>query len=178
VRQIVSACGRLSIGVSARGPQEVNETTQQMSTFKADLRLKDERVLGYTKEDRGPWSAAIQSIWPNFAIQRQVNALAVREIVPNGPNEFYLYWTVLGFADDTPEMVQHRVRQANLIGPAGMIGVDDSEVLDFVQGGLRRSPPGAAVVRLGKEERGTTDTFISEAAIRSLYHHYREVMGV
>jgi hypothetical protein len=35
------------------------------------------------------------------------------------------------------------VLEGHLIGPAGVIGVDDSEVLDFVQGGLRKSPPGA-----------------------------------
>lgn len=176
--QIVSKCGRHSIGCSARGDQEVNETTRQMSSFKASLRLKDERILGYTKEDRGPWSAAIQTIWPNFAVQRQVNALAVREVVPHGPHEFYLYWTILGFADDSEEMTRHRVRQANLIGPGGMIGVDDSEVLDFVQGSLRASPPGAAAIHLGGRDLGTADTFISEAAIRSMYRHYRQVMGL
>jgi anthranilate 1,2-dioxygenase large subunit len=177
--QVVSACGRHSIGYSRRGDgdQTVNDTTAQLSTFRQDLRLKDSRMLDYTKEDKGLWSAAIQSIWPNFAIQRQVNALAVREVVPISPDEFHLHWTILGYADDAPEMVRHRVRQANLVGPGGLIGADDSEVLDFVQQGLRTTLPNAAIVKLGREQMGSSDTFISEAAIRSLYHHYRDVMG-
>lgn len=176
VAQVVSACGRHSIGYSGKGGQQSNDTTAQMSSFRANLKLKDDRLLNYTKEDEGPWSAAIQSIWPNFAIQRQVNALAVREIVPKGPNEFHLIWTLLGYEGDTPEMEAHRLRQANLIGPGGLVGVDDSEVLDYVQQGLRNSVPGSAVVKLGKECTGTTDTFISEAAIRSMYEHYRKAM--
>lgn len=176
--QVVSQCGRHSIGLSRRGDQELNETTRQMSAFKADLRLKDDRLLNYVKEDQGPWSAAIQSVWPNFAVQRQLNALAVREIIPQGPDAFYLYWTILGYADDDATTIQHRLRQANLIGPAGLIGVDDSEVLEFVQDGLEKSIPSAAVVRLGKEETGTADTFISESAIRSLYSYYRNAMGL
>jgi len=178
VAQVVSRCGRHSIGYSRKGEQKANDTTQQLSSFKADLALKDDRLLQYTKEDKGPWSAAIQSIWPNCAIQRQVNALAVREIVPKSPDEFHLIWTLLGFADDTPEMEKHRLRQANLIGPGGLIGVDDSEVLEYVQDGLQHSIPGAAVIRLGKEATGTTDTFISEAAVRSLYQYYRNALGL
>jgi anthranilate 1,2-dioxygenase large subunit len=174
--RFVSDCGRHSTGFSRRGAQELNDTTRQMASFKAGLRLKDERILQYTKEDKGPWSVAVQSIWPGFVIQRQVNALAVREVVPNGPHEFYLHWTVIGFADDTEEMIKHRMRLANLTGPAGMIGVDDSEVLNYVRDGLRKSIPDAAVLELGGKARGTTDTVISESAIRSLYDHYRKVM--
>jgi anthranilate 1,2-dioxygenase large subunit len=58
------------------------------------------------------------------------------------------------------------------------VGVDDSEVLDFVQRSLTTSIPSAGVVQLGGAEMGTTDHLISEAAIRSLYQHYREVMGL
>jgi len=178
VAQVVSACGRHSIGYSGKGDQQANDTTTQMSSFRANLSLKDDRMLGYTKEDEGPWSAAIQSIWPNCAIQRQVNALAVREIVPKSPDEFHLMWTLLGYQDDTPEMEVHRLRQANLIGPGGLVGVDDSEVLEYVRDGLHHSIPGAAVIRLGRERTGTTDTFISEAAIRSMYEYYRATMGL
>jgi phenylpropionate dioxygenase-like ring-hydroxylating dioxygenase large terminal subunit len=176
--QYVSPCGRHAIGCSTRGKQQTNEATEQMSSFKANLRLKDERFLGYTKEDPSVWSAAIQSIWPNFAVQRQSNTLAVREIIPNGPHEFYMYWTLFGYADDSAEMTRHRMRQANLIGPGGLIGVDDSEVLDFVQHGLRKTVPKAAVIELGGDEMGTTDHLITEAAIRSLYVHYRQAMGL
>jgi anthranilate 1,2-dioxygenase large subunit len=147
-----------------------------MRSFKADLTLRDRRLLDYQKEDRGPWSVAIQSIWPNFAVQRQSNTLAVRELIPNGPHEFYLYWTFFGYDGDPPELTSHRVRQANLMGPAGFVGLDDGEVIEFVQSGLRKTSAAVGIMRLGGDEMGTTDHYITEAALRSMYAHYREAM--
>lgn len=177
--QYVSKCGRHSIGCVKRGSEQTG-ANQAMNTLKsnASVQLKDDRLVQYTKEDRGPWSASIQSIWPNFAVQRQANTLAVREIIPHGPTEFYMHWTLFGYADDSPEMTAHRLRQANLVGPAGLVGADDSEVLEFVRSALHKTVPGVSVVRLGGDELGTADHLLSEAAIRSLYTYYREAMGL
>jgi anthranilate 1,2-dioxygenase large subunit len=64
------------------------------------------------------------------------------------------------------------------MGPSGYLGVDDNEAIRFLQEGLRRSWSDAGIVMLDPEREGSTDTLISEAAIRSLYRHYREVMGL
>ena len=93
----VSKGGRHAIISSTRKDSEPNSLPQPTAA-PSQFTLKDSRFLKYTKEDRGPWSVAIQSIWPNFAIQRQSNTLAIREIVPNGPNEFSIYWTFFGYA--------------------------------------------------------------------------------
>lgn len=176
--QLVSECGRHAVGVTKKSAERVAEATQEMRSFREGYKLSDPRLLEYFKEDTSEWSASIASVWPNFALQRQVNALAVRECIPNGPNEFYLHWTFLGYSDDTKEMLEHRLRQGNLVAAAGYIGADDSEVLGFVQDGLRKSTPGSSVVRLGGDQIGSVDHFVNEAAIRSLYKHYRAAMGV
>ena len=111
-------------------------------------------------------------------MQREINTLAVREIIPNGPDEFYLYWTFFGYEGDAPEMTRQRLRQANLMGPAGLVSLDDGEVMEFVQSGLRKTRTSAGVIRLGGEEMGSTDHYITEAALRSLYAHYRQAMGL
>lgn len=177
-RQVVGSEGRHAIMCSAKGEQELNETTRQLNSFKAGFTLKAPQLLDYAKEDRGPWSVAIQSIWPNFAVQREINTLAVREIIPNGPDEFYLYWTFFGYEGDAPEMTRQRLRQANLMGPAGLVSLDDGEVMEFVQSGLRKTRASAGVIRLGGDEMGSTDHYITEAALRSLYAHYRQAMGL
>jgi len=104
--------------------------------------------------------------------------LGTRQIVPHGPHSFTMIWTMFGYEGDSDEMLRHRLRQGNLMGPAGFLGLEDNEAMKFVQDGLRKSRDGAAVLELGGIAEGTAETLITEAAIRSLYRHWREVMGV
>src|SRR5207253_81021 len=111
-------------------------------------------------------------------VQREMNTLGVRHIVPNGPNSFVMNWTMFGYEDDTDEMRRHRLRQGNLMGPSGFLGLEDNEALKFVQEGVTRSSTDASVVKLDPGKLGTSETLISEACIRAMYKHYREVMDV
>ncbi len=81
----------------------------------------------------------MQTIWPNMVVQRELNTLGTRQIVPHGPNEFTMVWTMFGYADDSEAMTRHRLRQGNLMGPAGFLGLEDNEAMKFVQDGLRKS---------------------------------------
>src|SRR5690606_16647290 len=146
-------------------------------SFHEGLRLRDERFLEYVKEFDSPWSVTMETIWPNFVVQREMNTLGVRHIIPNGPDSMIMQWTMFGYEDDSPEMQRHRLRQGNLMGPAGFLGLEDNEAMKFVQEGLRRSSTGLNVLKLDSDKVGESDTLISEAAIRSMYVHYREVMG-
>jgi anthranilate 1,2-dioxygenase large subunit len=148
------------------------------AAFRTGMALADPAFLDYVAEFDSPWTVTMQTIWPNLIVQRELNTLGVRHIVPRGPHALDMYWTMFGYADDSPEMTRHRLRQGNLMGPSGYLGVDDNEAIRFLQEGLRRSWSDAGIVMLDPECEGSTDTLISEAAIRSLYRHYREVMGL
>ncbi len=63
----------------------------------------------------------ILSVFPGFILQQIHNCLAVRHVVPRGVGKMDLVWTYFGFADDTPEMNRRRLKQQNLVGPAGFI---------------------------------------------------------
>ena len=65
-----------------------------------------------------------------------------------------------------------------LMGPAGFIGAEDGEVIEYVQDGLRQRTDRPLVLELGGGELGSVDHAVSEAAIRSMYAHYRSVMGL
>jgi anthranilate 1,2-dioxygenase large subunit len=149
-----------------------------MRAFHEGMKLADGRIVDFIKEFDSPWSVTMQTIWPNLIVQREMNTLGTRQIVPAGPNEFTMIWTMFGYEGDSDEMTRHRLRQGNLMGPAGFLGLEDNEAMKFVQDGLRKSQPDAAVIELGGVEEGTSTTLITEAAIRSLYRHYREVMGL
>ncbi|MEA3091210.1 MAG: anthranilate 1,2-dioxygenase large subunit, partial [Caballeronia sp.] len=150
---------------------------KEMRSFHEGMVLKDERFLEYVKEFDSEWSVTMQTIWPNLIVQREMNTLGVRHIVPNGPNSMIMLWTMFGYEDDTEETTRHRLRQGNLMGPAGFLGLEDNEAMKFVQEGVRRSVTDRSVLKLDSENIGTADSLISEAAIRAMYKHYREVMG-
>src|SRR5712671_7342539 len=132
--------GRHAVLVSSKGEQVSNDATRQMRSFKADFKLKDARLLDPVREFAGDATVVMQTLWPNLIVQQQSNTLAMRQLVTRGPQEFDLVWTFFGYADDTQEMRQRRLRQANLMGPSGFVSIDDSEVMMASQLGIAPYP--------------------------------------
>jgi len=168
--------GTLASAKPADKPTVDAESKAQMRAFSETMALSDPRLLDYVREFDSPWSVTMQTIWPNLIVQRELNTLGVRQIVPNGPHEFLMIWTMFGYDGDSDDMTRHRLRQGNLMGPSGFLGLEDNEAMRFVQQGVTRSTTETSYVGLGGAEEGTTDHIITEAAIRSMYRHYREVM--
>ncbi len=63
------------------------------------------------------------------------------------------------------------------MGPAGFLGLEDNEAMKFVQEGVRRSTTDVNVLKLDANHVGTSNSLISESAIRAMYQYYRSVMG-
>jgi salicylate 5-hydroxylase large subunit len=170
--------GRHGCLISRRGGKADAEAAAQMQNNLRDFKLEDPRLLDIVREFDGPVTVVMQTIWPNVIVQQQSNTLAMRQMVPRGANAFDLHWTFFGYADDTPEMTQRRVRQANLMGPAGLVSVDDSEVLAMSQDGLVPYPENDCIVEMGGRDTANASHMITEVGIRALYKHYKEVMGL
>ena len=141
--------GRHAVLVSRRGAQETNEATAQMRAFRQDFALRDPRLLDPVREFPGDATVVLQTLWPNLIVQQQSNTLAMRQIVPLDARSFDLAWTFFGYADDTPEMRQRRLRQANLMGPAGLVSLDDSEAMMLSQAGIDGNDDETCVVEMG-----------------------------
>jgi anthranilate 1,2-dioxygenase large subunit len=164
-------------GDDASGAVE-DSTKKEMRAFRDDMKLNDPRFLEYVREFDSPWSVTMQTIWPNLIVQRELNTLGVRHIVPNGANSMIMIWTMFGYEGDDEAMTRHRLRQGNLMGPSGFLGLEDNEAMKFVQEGVRRSPTDRGVLKLGGTTEGSSRTLITESAIRAMYRHYRDVMGL
>lgn len=176
---LVDPRGRHGALLSRRpdGRPELSEEEQtDIRAFHSTMELSDPRVLEFVKEFDSPWSGSAMTIWPNMAALRQANILNTRLIVPRGPNELMMIWHVYGRASDDEEMTRHRLRQNNIYGPGGFLGIEDNEALKFVQDGLIRSVPRQGLAVLG-DDAETPDTIITERAIRAMYQYYRKVMG-
>lgn len=163
---------------SIRGRQELNEGTAQMRSFRGEMQLGDPRLLDTVREFPGDETVVMQTIWPNLILQQQSNTLATRQIVPRGPDAFELHWTFFGYQTDDDEMTARRLRQANLMGPAGLVSIDDGQVIERTQDGIRADPRAEGIVELGGRDTGDADHMVTEAALRAFYEGYRKVMDL
>ena len=192
--------------VSTRGSmgQASGQAAQvtQVSSFKADMQLEDPRFLDIVPEawwqmgaptvaatpsgDRGGDAVAnegvqvptavMTTLFPSVIFQQQVNSVSTRHIQPDGHGAFDFVWTHFGFEDDTDEMTQRRLRQANLFGPAGFVSADDGEVIEFSQQAFDSKPQHRALAELGGRDVGETDHMVTETLIRGMYAYWRKVM--
>ena len=175
-RLVIDPTGRHAAGMTWRGEQKRTDDNVEMRSLIEDLQLNDPTMLDPVRE-YAQYTICLMTLWPNLIIQQQSNTLAMRQLVTRGPDSFELAWTFFGYADDNADMTQRRLRQANLMGPAGFVSIDDSEVMAFAQQGVRTAPEATGVIELGgdgwreEEQHGVT-----EGEIRAFYDYYRKVM--
>jgi len=164
--------------ISERGRQELNEGTRQMHSFKQQLALQDPRLLDTVREFPGDATVIMHTFWPNLILQQQSNTLATRQIVPRSPHEFDLHWTFFGYASDDEEMTRRRLRQANLMGPGGLVSMDDGEIIERAQHGFAAAAGAAGINEMGGRDYGDCDHMVTDVALRAFYRGYRNVMGL
>jgi salicylate 5-hydroxylase large subunit len=172
----MDSTGQHAVLASSRGEQRATGATAEMKSFRGDLRLQDPRLLDPLREFAGEATVAMQTIWPNLIVQQQSNTLATRQLVTRGPEAFELHWTFFGFADDPEDLTVRRLRQANLMGPAGLVSIDDSEIMRLAQLGCRTGERASAVLEMGGRDVADTEHMVTEVAVRAFYAHYRRVM--
>ncbi|HVB15972.1 MAG TPA: Rieske 2Fe-2S domain-containing protein [Stellaceae bacterium] len=142
-----------------------------------DLKLQDNSVVESVDEYGDSVSVQILTAFPNLVLQQIRNTIAVRVLRPRGVDRSELDWVHLGFADDTPEMTERRLRQGNLVGPAGYIALEDGCVGGFVQRALHYNDDDSGVVMMGGHEAQSQAFRASEAAIRGFWKKYRALTG-
>lgn len=165
--------------ISTRGQGGKNaDVVSGVDSFKDQMKVNDPRLLDIVPE---PWwggpTAVMTTIFPSVIIQQQVNSVSTRHIQPNGHGSFDFVWTHFGFEDDTPEMKERRLIQANLFGPAGFVSADDGEVIEWSQEGFEQKPSHRTVIEMGGHDVGDTDHMVTETLIRGMYNYWRKVMG-
>ena len=164
--------------ISTRGSGGVKaEVTSGVSSFKESMEINDKRLLDIVQEDwwGGP-TAVMMTVFPSVIFQQQVNSVSTRHIQPDGKGSFDFVWTHFGFEEDTPEMTERRLIQANLFGPAGFVSADDGEVIELSQNGFEQKPFHRALAELGGYGCENTDHMVTETLIRGMYNYWRKVM--
>jgi len=144
-----------------------------------EIKLRDPSVLQGRKEFEDGISTLILQVFPSLVVQQITNTLATRKIIPHGVDEFELYWTYFGYTDDDAEMQQMRLKQANLIGPAGYISMEDGEATRLVQENAAQSLDQESVLEMGGVgDIDTVEHLVSETSIRGMWRQYCQLMEI
>src|SRR5690242_17513115 len=151
---------------------------QGIRSEKARYRLADPSLLDSVDEFGDGIQLQILTVFPGFVLQQITNCLAVRQVLPKGPGAMELHWTYLGFADDDEAMRRRRLKQANLVGPAGYVSMEDGCVGGFVQRGVAAASDVLSVVNMGGEGTESQETRATEASVRGFWKAYRRCMGL
>ena len=169
--------GRHAVLVSRKGEQKASAGTADIANLKADYQLHDPSLLDRRHEFKDENTVVMQTVFPNLIVQQQTNTLALRQIVTRGPREMELVWDFFGYESDDEDMRRYRLRQANLMGPSGLVSIDDAEAMEMCQQGLEAEAQECALAELGGRECANEDHMVTESAIRGFYQYYRRVMN-
>jgi phenylpropionate dioxygenase-like ring-hydroxylating dioxygenase large terminal subunit len=152
--------------------------SSNLRSFNSKFRLEDPTLLEGRNEFADGITLAIQSIFPGLIVQQIHNTLAIRQLVPKGPERCELHWTFFGYEDDDDKMISIRLKQANLVGPAGFISLEDGGVGELVQRGIVRDKEKTSFVEMGGRTVESQDFRATETSIRGFWKKYRELMGM
>jgi phenylpropionate dioxygenase-like ring-hydroxylating dioxygenase large terminal subunit len=176
---IVSPSGAHHVSYSLAADSGGKEYEQAgMRAAQEGFGLEAPELLDWVDEFGDGIGLQILSIFPNVALQQTRNSLAVRRLVPQGVDKAELAWTCFGFTSDDEAMTERRLRQANLVGPAGYISMEDGAAPGFVQRGVGTATDQVSVVEMGGSGTASEDNRVTEAAVRGFWKAYRELMGI
>jgi anthranilate 1,2-dioxygenase large subunit len=142
-------------------------------------KLRDSTMMQHTLELGDLVTNSIQTVFPTLVVQQILNALAVRQLIPRGVDRSELIWTVLGFEDDDADMEELRLKVNNLVGPAGLISMEDGCVGGWVQRAAKADPAARSIMPMGgRGIEPSAGSRVTEAAVRGFWKGWRECMGI
>lgn len=169
----------ISYSIAATDREEQQYNQDDLRAVDDEFGLADPSLIGGWPEYPCGTTLAIQSIYPNFVLQQTSNSIALRLCLPKGADGCELMWWVLGAEDDTPERQTIRVKQSNLIGPGGVISMEDGVIGGWVQRGTLRDPDKTSIVQMGgRTVEPSEGSRATEVSIRGFWNGYRDLMGV
>jgi len=143
------------------------------------LSLQEPELVRFRRERADLLNIAITSVFPGAVFVQISNSLAVRQIRPRGIDEVEIFQTMLGYADDPPDLTLHRLRQANLVGPAGLVSMEDGEAIEIAHRASQPDRDSATVIELGGAGViSDRDYRVTDVPLRGFWSYYAELLGI
>lgn len=154
------------------------EVYKDVRSYNTGYKLADASLLAGRAEFDDGITLVILSVFPNLVVQQIANTLAVRQIVTHGVDGFELVWTHFGYADDDEALCAMRLKQANLIGPAGYVSMEDGEAVEIVQRAVTQASGASSYIAMGGGRAEDAQHLVTESAIIGFWEAWRHVMGM
>ncbi len=163
--QIVTKNGHLSFDSELTIPDHVDA-------------LEDGSILDFKGTETSNGSIVLMS-FPITVYTKHLDMLNIRYSFPKGSKGVEVHYVYFSHQDDDDEMVRHRIRQSsNLLGPSGLISMEDASVFSRIDKGNKTQ--GNAIFQKGVKDEyaiplevGQTD----ETGNLARWERYRELMG-
>jgi anthranilate 1,2-dioxygenase large subunit len=143
------------------------------------LSLQEPDLVSFRRERDDNLNLVVTSVFPSSVFVQISNSLAIRQIRPRGVNAFEVFQTMIGYADDPPEMTHHRLRQTNLVGPAGLVSMEDGEAIEIAHRATRPAPDCTSIIELGGAGViSDRDYRVTDVPLRGFWSYYAELLGI
>jgi phenylpropionate dioxygenase-like ring-hydroxylating dioxygenase large terminal subunit len=140
--------------------------------------LDDNSLVEFRDAD-APRRSIVVNLFPMTVLTRHLDVINIRFSFPRSRDETEVHYAYFALADDDAEMYRHRVRQAsNLLGPSGLISLEDGAVFNRLHQGS--NTPGTVTFQKGAGLKLTAPCFVEqndEASNLIKWERYREIMG-
>ena len=160
---------------------EAAEEYAGTNVFDSTFTLHDPSIASFHDEVGDRRGANLMCVFPNALFQRLSNSLATRQIRTHSAGMYGLFWTVFGYADDSEALRQMRLKQINLVGPSGLISMEDSEAGRLLQLGIKGDHADAhSVIEMGGTGAipATCDHFMTEISVRAFWRYWCDLTGI
>ena len=181
---LLHAAFRMLNWQGGKGYQEANARGHRVYVGELSLpeavdRLHDPSLIEHRSGgDLSRGSVSVR-FFPVSGMTRHLDSISIRFANPLSIDETEVHYTYFAHIDDDEDLIRHRVRQAsNLLGPCGLVSMEDAAVFHRLHSGSRT--PGDAVFQMGvtdeyeiPSEFGQND----ESSNLPGWEYYRKVMG-
>jgi len=140
--------------------------------------LNDNSILQFKGVDPSEGSRVLQ-LYPMFVATKHLDMFNLRFAFASSPDSTEVHYAYFCHQDDDEELAHHRLRQSsNLLGPTGLISMEDASIFQRIHIGAQT--PGTVAF-----QKGVTDCYSlnydlkqnDEAGNLQRWEHYRKVMG-
>lgn len=143
------------------------------------LKLRQPSMVKYIPEREDGRSLVLTAVFPTAFFMQISNCLHTRQVRFSGPDRTEVYQTIFCYEDDPPEMVEHRLRQTNLIGPAGLVSMEDGEAIEQLHRATRSAQDACEVIEMGGRGPIVDKAFrVNDVSLRGFWSYYAEIMDI
>jgi anthranilate 1,2-dioxygenase large subunit len=144
-----------------------------------DSGFLNDHSLIQARDTKTPPQSTIVSLFPVSIILRHLDVMNLRFAIPISADETEVHYAYFAHEDDDAEMAHHRLRQAsNLLGPSGLISLEDGAVFNRLHVGAHSQ--GNVAFQKGVRDSMELPRVLQqndEAGNLVRWEHYREAMG-